>query len=293
MYFELLADIPFAAVALAFVFSLLVGSFLNVVIYRLPLMMEREWQAMAMEAQADGTAQLPEPESGEPFNLAVPASRCPQCGHRIRWYENIPLLSYLALRGKCSSCSARIPLRYPLVELITGLTSAMVVWHFGLNAQGISLMLLSWGLIALTFIDLDHQLLPDRITLPLLWLGLILNSFGLFTSLQSALWGAVIGYLSFWSIYWIFKLLTGKEGMGYGDFKLLAALGAWCGVQQLPLIILLSSVVGVILALALMLLRRHQASNPLPFGPYLAIAGWIAVIWGHDITDAYLQLFRI
>ncbi|GGO82485.1 type 4 prepilin-like proteins leader peptide-processing enzyme [Marinobacterium nitratireducens] len=289
MHFEFLADTPAAAIALAFVFSLLVGSFLNVVIYRLPLMMEREWQAMAAEHQTDDNAHAPEP--GEPFNLAVPASSCPQCGHHIRWYENIPLISYLALRGRCSGCATAIPLRYPLVELLTGVTSALVIWHFGLNTQGISLMLLSWGLIALSFIDLDHQLLPDRITLPLLWLGLILNSFELFTSLQSALWGAVIGYLSFWSIYWIFKLLTGKEGMGYGDFKLLAALGAWCGAQQLPLIILLSSVVGVALALILMLLRRHQAANPLPFGPYLAIAGWIAVIWGPEITGAYLGMF--
>ncbi|MFC6669546.1 prepilin peptidase [Marinobacterium aestuariivivens] len=263
MHFEFLADTPIAAVALAFVFSLLVGSFLNVVIYRLPLMMEREWQLMASQAQDSATAD----EEPPPFNLAVPASRCPHCEHRIRWYENIPLISYLALRGRCSNCSASIPLRYPVVELLTGLASALVVWQFGLNEQGLSLMLLSWALLALTFIDLDHQLLPDRITLPLLWLGLILNSFEVFTSLQSALWGAVIGYLSFWSIYWVFKLLTGKEGMGYGDFKLLAALGAWCGALQLPLIILLSSFVGVILALILMLLRRHQAANPCPSAP--------------------------
>ncbi|ANG61964.1 methyltransferase [Marinobacterium aestuarii] len=281
-------ELTLLGVTLAFVFSLLVGSFLNVVIHRLPLMMEREWQAMA--AGADCSA---EETSASSFNLATPASRCPHCQHHIRWYENIPLISYMALLGKCSACSAPISLRYPVVELLTALISTFVLWHFGFNSVGYSLVALSWALITLTFIDIDHQLLPDRITLPLIWLGLILNSFTLFTTLESALWGAVIGYLALWSIYWLFKLMTGKEGMGYGDFKLLAALGAWCGVEQLPLIILMSSVVGILLAIVLMLLRKHQMANPLPFGPYLAIAGWVAIIWGRPITEAYLQLFRL
>jgi leader peptidase (prepilin peptidase)/N-methyltransferase len=288
MYFEFLADAPLIAIVFSFVVALLVGSFLNVVIYRLPLMMEREWQAMAASTDTD------QPDADNPrFNLATPASRCPHCQHRIRWYETIPLISYLALLGKCSACSAPISIRYPLVELLTALISSYVIWHFGFNSVGFSLVALSWALIVLTFIDVDHQLLPDRITLPLIWLGLIVNSFTLFTTLESALWGAVIGYLALWSIYWLFKLMTGKEGMGYGDFKLLAALGAWCGVEQLPLIILLSSVVGILLAMTLVLLRKHQVANPLPFGPYLAIAGWVAIIWGRPMTEAYLQLFRI
>ncbi|WP_020683278.1 prepilin peptidase [Marinobacterium rhizophilum] len=288
MYFEFMADAPLIAIVFTFVVALLVGSFLNVVIHRLPLMMEREWQAMATD-----TGSHSEEPASEAFNLAVPASRCPHCQHRIRWYENIPLISYLALGGKCSACSAPISIRYPMVELLTALVSSYVIWHFGFNSTGFSLVALSWALIVLTFIDVDHQLLPDRITLPLIWLGLIINSFTLFTTLESALWGAVVGYLALWSIYWLFKLMTGKEGMGYGDFKLLAALGAWCGVEQLPLIILLSSVVGILLAMALILLRKHQVANPLPFGPYLAIAGWVAIIWGRPITEAYLQLFSI
>ncbi|UTW14082.1 prepilin peptidase [Marinobacterium rhizophilum] len=292
MHIELLDTPNFEGLALvettlAFVLSLLVGSFLNVVIHRLPLMMEREWQAMAA-----GADENPHNTDDGTFNLATPASRCPHCQHRIRWYENIPLVSYMALLGKCSACSAPISVRYPVVELFTALISSYIIWHFGANPVGFSLVAFSWALIALTFIDIDHQLLPDRITLPLIWLGLILNSFTLFTTLESALWGAVIGYLALWSIYWLFKLMTGKEGMGYGDFKLLAALGAWCGIEQLPLIILVSSVVGILLAMTLMLLRKHQIANPLPFGPYLAIAGWIAIIWGRPITEAYLQLFR-
>jgi leader peptidase (prepilin peptidase)/N-methyltransferase len=260
----------------------MVGSFLNVVIYRLPVMMEREWQAMSASEE---TA-----EDAEPFNLAVPASRCPHCGHLIRWYENIPLLSYLALRGKCSDCGTRISARYPAIELLTGLVGAYIGWQFGLGMTGMALLLLSWTLIALTFIDIDHQLLPDRLTLPLLWLGLLLNSFSLFTTLEHAVYGAAAGYLVLWSVYWLFKLLTGKEGMGYGDFKLLAAIGAWGGFEVLPLTILLSSVVGVVLGVTLMALRRHQMANPLPFGPYLAIAGWIAILWGDQLNQWYLSL---
>lgn len=271
------------ALAVGVVLSLLVGSFLNVVIFRLPVMMEREWQAMAAEE-----SDLPLAEA--PFNLAVPASRCGNCGHRIRWYENIPVISYLVLRGKCSACKTRISARYPAIELLSGILGGFIAWHAGLGLTGISLLFLTWTLIALTFIDIDHQLLPDRLTLPLLWAGLLLNSQNLFTSLDHAVYGAAAGYGVLWSVYWLFKLVTGKEGMGYGDFKLLAAIGAWGGFEVLPLTILMSSLVGVILAGVLILARRHQAANPLPFGPYLAIAGWIALLWGDQINTLYLNL---
>jgi len=282
---DLLAHAGLVTAVTALILSLMVGSFLNVVIYRLPVMMEREWQAQL----ADGS----EKPNSEPFNLAVPASRCGSCGHLIRWYENIPLFSYLALKGRCSGCGTSISLRYPAIELLTGLLGGFIGWQFGLDLEGAGLLALTWVLIALTFIDIDHQLLPDRLTLPLLWLGLLLNSQGVFTSLEHAVYGAAAGYLALWSVYWIFKLLTGKEGMGYGDFKLLAAIGAWGGFEVLPLTILLSSVVGVVLALALMAVKRHQAANPLPFGPYLAIAGWIALIWGGQINDWYLGMLLV
>ncbi len=286
MYFEIFSSQPVLALATSFALALLIGSFLNVVIHRLPVMMEREWQAQLGEYQA-------QPVAAAPYNLAVPRSSCPYCGHPIRWYENIPLLSYLIQRGRCSSCQSPISLRYPAVELITALLTAFVVHLYGLNEFSLALALLTWCLICLTAIDLDHQLLPDRLTLPLLWLGLLANAFGLVTSLHLAVFGAIAGYLALWSIYWLFKLLTGKEGMGYGDFKLLAALGAWAGVDQLPLIILLSSVVGALVGISLILLRRHEQQQPIPFGPYLAVAGWIAVIWGQDLTQHYLQLLRI
>lgn len=276
----LLSIEPAWAIACAFILSLCVGSFLNVVIHRIPIMMEREWLS---EHAAKNT------EQQDRFNLSTPASTCPQCGHGIRWYENIPLISYLYLRAKCSSCSLHIPFRYPFIELLTAISGAAIVYIYGVNMTSLSLTLLTWGLICLIFIDIDHQLLPDRITLPLLWLGLLFNSFNLFTTLESAVYGAVAGYLSLWSVYWVFKLLTGKEGMGYGDFKLLAALGAWAGWAQLPLIILLSSLVGAILGLAMIAAKKHEQQNPIPFGPYLAIAGWIALIWGDYITGAYLQ----
>ncbi|KKJ98383.1 methyltransferase [Stutzerimonas stutzeri] len=281
-----------ASHVLAFVLSvallgLLVGSFLNVVIYRLPVMMQREWRAQALEY-----LECPPEQISERFNLLLPSSRCPHCGHRIRSWENIPLVSWLALRGKCSSCRAPISSRYPLVELACGLLSGYVAWHFGLTWQAGAMLLLTWGLVAMSMIDIDHQLLPDSLVLPLLWLGLILNSFGLFVSLESALWGAVAGYLSLWSVYWLFKLVTGKEGMGYGDFKLLAMLGAWGGWQVLPLTILLSSVVGAVLGTILLRVQRAESSTPIPFGPYLAIAGWIALLWGDRITESYLQFAR-
>ncbi|PIE23509.1 MAG: prepilin peptidase [Neptuniibacter caesariensis] len=269
---------PAWATACAFIFALCVGSFLNVVIHRLPIMMEREWAAMSNPEQVQ-----------ENYNLAQPASTCPNCQHKIRWYENIPVLSYAWLRGKCSSCGVGISLRYPFVELLTGCSVAFVIHTFGANSVGLAMAVLTFALICLIFIDIDHQLLPDSITLPLLWLGLIANSFQLFTTLESAVYGAIAGYLSLWSVYWAFKLLTGKEGMGYGDFKLLAALGAWAGWSQLPLIILLSSLVGAIIGITLIMLKKNEQQTPIPFGPYLAIAGWITLIWGDQITHHYLQ----
>ena len=278
-----------AALAVAALLGLLVGSFLNVVILRLPRMLERQWRIHCEELQqalrgeaASSTA------AGERFNLVTPASHCPHCGHRLRARENIPVLSYLLLRGRCSACGAAISLRYPLVELATALLSMVVIWHFGPTAAGAAALLLTWALIALSVIDYDHQLLPDDITLPLLWLGLIFNSFGLFTDLQSAVIGAVAGYLSLWSIYQLFKWLTGKEGMGYGDFKLLAMLGAWLGWQYLLPIVLLSSIVGAVTGIALILLRGRDRNVPIPFGPYLAVAGWIVLLWGERISQAYL-----
>ena len=281
---DFLASHALAFVLCAALLGLLVGSFLNVVIHRLPKMMELEWQQQARDALS-----LPQPEQKATYNLVLPNSQCPHCGHEIRAWENIPVVSYLALRGKCSACKAPISARYPLVELATALLSGFVAWHFGFTWQAGAMLLLTWGLLAMSLIDVDHQLLPDALVLPLLWLGLIVNYFGLFTSLGDALWGAVFGYLSLWSVYWLFKLLTGKEGMGYGDFKLLAMLGAWGGWQVLPLTILFSSLVGAVLGVILLRLRNAETSKPIPFGPYLAIAGWIALLWGDQITTTYLQ----
>jgi len=270
----------------ALLLGMIVGSFLNVVVYRLPKMLLRDWQNQAREVLG-----LPVEAQPVPFNLMLPRSRCPHCGHAIRSWENIPVLSYLFLGGKCSNCKAHISLRYPLVELSAGLISALVVWHFGLNWQAAAMLLLSWGLLAMSLIDADHQLLPDILVLPLLWLGLLLNSQGLFVPLPDALWGAALGYLSLWSIYWLFKLITGKEGMGYGDFKLLAMLGAWGGWQVLPMTVLLSSLVGAILGTICLRLRRQDSNTSLPFGPYLALAGWLALLFGEQITAQYLELF--
>ena len=271
------------AVCVGFI-GLLVGSFLNVVIYRLPKMLMRDWQAQAREV-----LEMPEKPPTDTFNLILPNSSCPNCGHEIKPWENIPLLSWLFLRGKCSGCKQAISSRYPLVELACGLFSAVIAWQFGVSWEALAMLVLTWGLLAMSLIDADHQILPDILVLPLLWLGLILNSFGLFTSLPDALWGAVIGYMSLWSIFWLFKLVTGKEGMGYGDFKLLALIGAWGGWQLLPLTILLSSVLGAVLGLLILRLQRNGYSNPIPFGPYLAAAGWVALIWGEQITSNYLQ----
>jgi len=273
-----------AFVLIAALLGLLIGSFLNVVIYRLPVMMQRDWRQQAREI-----LELPEEPKQDTFNLLLPNSCCPNCGHQIRPWENIPVVSYLFLRGKCSGCKAPISKRYPLIELACGLLSGYVAFHFGFGWQAAGVLVLTWGLLAMSMIDCDHQLLPDALVLPLLWLGLIANLFGVFTSLEDALWGAIAGYLSLWSVYWLFKLLTGKEGMGYGDFKLLAMLGAWGGWQILPLTILLSSLVGAVLGVIMLRLRNQETSTPIPFGPYLAIAGWIALLWGDQITGTYLH----
>lgn len=281
---NLLEHRPLFLTGTVFILGLLIGSFLNVVIHRLPIMMEREWQT-----QARDFLNLEHPAGEDTLTLAKPASRCPHCGHGIRWYENIPLLSYLWLRGKCSSCGASIGLRYPLVELLTAVLSAVVAWHFGFGWQAGAALLLTWALIALSLIDVDHQLLPDSITLPFLWLGLLLSLFPVFADMQASLIGAIAGYLSLWIVYQLFRLVTGKEGMGFGDFKLLALLGAWMGWQSLPMIILLSSAVGAVLGVTLMLVQGRDRHQPMPFGPYLAIAGWIALLWGERISDAYLR----
>ena len=266
------------------VIGLLVGSFLNVVIHRLPKMMDNDWRSQCAELHGQATL------DAEVLSLSVPRSRCPQCGHPITALENIPVISWLALHGKCSACRTPISPRYPIVEALTCLLSTLAAVHFGFGWAAAGALLLIWGLMALTFIDYDTQLLPDSITLPLLWAGLLLNLFGTYTDLQSAVVGAMAGYLSLWSVYWGFKLVTGKEGMGYGDFKLLAALGAWLGWQILPLTILLSSLVGALLGITLIVLAQRGRNVPIPFGPYLATAGLIAFFWGKELTQIYLRL---
>jgi len=267
-----------------FCFGLALGSFLNVVIYRLPQMLETRWRRDCCEL-----LELPAEQQGEPLNLATPNSHCPHCKAAIKPWQNIPVLSYVLLGGKCGACGQGISPRYPLLELATGLMTMALAWHFQPGAALLGACLFTWALIALTMIDIDHQLLPDNITLPLLWLGLLFNLGGTYTSLPGAVGGAMAGYLILWSVYQAFRLLTGKEGMGYGDFKLLAALGAWLGWQALPLVILLSSVVGAVSGIALMVIKRRGRDIPIPFGPYLALAGWIALLWGDAITTRYLH----
>ncbi len=280
-------DLPDAGllVALAGLVGLVVGSFLNVVIHRLPKMMEQGWLEECAQLRGEETP------AHDTLSLARPASRCPHCGHAIRAVENIPILSYCLLGGRCRSCKAPIGLRYPFVEALSGLLSGFAIWHFGANLAGFGAVLFVWAVIALTFIDLDTQLLPDSITLPLLWAGLLLNLSGTYTDIQSAVIGAVVGYLSLWSVFWIFKLVTGKEGMGFGDFKLLAAIGAWVGWQMLPLTILASSLAGAVVGIALIVFARHGRNIPIPFGPYLAVAALIALFWGKPLTHHYLALF--
>jgi leader peptidase (prepilin peptidase)/N-methyltransferase len=291
---ELIQQLPAVLIALTAGLGLLVGSFLNVVIYRLPLMLQREWRQQCCEFleldeqkfnKADPVAKH------KVFTLAKPDSHCPLCNAPVRAWQNVPIVSYVLLGGRCASCKASISLRYPLVEAATGLLSALVAWQFGATLLTLALLVFTWSLVALTMIDFDHQLLPDNITLPLLWLGLLVNTLlpaGL-ASPADAVLGAGLGYLSLWSLYWAFKLLTGKEGMGYGDFKLLAALGAWMGWQSLLLIVILSSLVGAVVGIGLLVLRGRDRNIPIPFGPYLAGAGCITLLWGDALQRLYLQ----
>jgi leader peptidase (prepilin peptidase)/N-methyltransferase len=290
-FFYLMAEFPAFFMGFVFIVSLMVGSFLNVVIYRLPVMMEQSWKAEIAEYTASQYEGIPAADSSKniPFNLVKPDSTCPKCKYKIRAWENIPLISWLLLRGKCSQCKNSISIRYPLVEFATGLLSTLVAWHFGFGLAGFAAIVATWLLIAMTFIDLDTMLLPDQLTLSLLWLGLILSIESPFVSSQDALIGAAIGYLSLWSLYWAFKLLTGKEGMGYGDFKLLAAIGAWVGWQHLPVVILLSSFVGAVAGVTLLTIQGKDRNQPIPFGPYLAAAGWLTILYGDVIIAYYWQ----
>ena len=279
---ELLTQERWALLTTALVFGALIGSFLNVVIYRLPVMMERDWEDELAFAQDK------EPTQRERFNLITPRSRCGQCGHLITALENIPMLSWLVLRGKCSACGTRISARYPLVELATALLFMACAWAFGPTLQTLAAMLFCAVLVALTGIDLDTQLLPDQLTLPLLWIGLLLNVFGLFARLPDAVNGAAAGYLTLWSVYWLFKLATGREGMGYGDFKLLGALGAWFGWQALPMLLLLSSAVGAVVGVAILVVQKKGRNTAIAFGPYLAMAGLITLFFGGQMQSAFL-----
>ncbi len=283
--FELLQQNSWIVPLFTLLLGLSIGSFLNVVIYRLPIMLESQWTRECREHLGETV------ESDQaPFNLNTPGSRCPHCKHKIRPWENIPVISWLLLRGRCSSCHQPISVRYPVIEAVTGLLSLAVTIHFGLSWAMLGALLLTWVLIALSMIDFDVQLLPDSITLPFLWLGLLISLGGIFTDAHSALIGAAAGYLSLWSVYQLFKRLTGKEGMGYGDFKLLAMLGAWLGWQYLPQIILISALVGALVGISLILLRGRDRNIPIPFGPYLAGAGWVAFVWGEQINSFYLNL---
>ncbi len=291
---ELFSQSPSIFVAMVFAFALIIGSFLNVVIYRLPVMMEREWRE-----QCDELGKSP-PEHDIPegrFDLVVPRSRCPSCGHPVKAWQNIPVISYLFLAGRCAHCKESISARYPLVEMATAVLAALCAWRFGFGWEAMMAIVMTLSLVPISMIDADTQLIPDSIVLPLLWTGLLMSLFHplpgsdtLFIAPKDAIIGAVAGYLSLWTVYQLFKLVTGKEGMGYGDFKLLAALGAWLGWQQLPQIILMSAVVGAVVGISLMAFRKHERSVPIPFGPYLAAAGWVTMMWGDSIRNAYLDL---
>jgi len=286
-FVTVLQENPVVFQLLIFVLGLTVGSFLNVVIYRLPQILEQGWKSECRELLELDAAK------DEKLSLSTPSSTCPSCGHKIRAWENIPVISYLFLRGKCSACGIDISLRYPVIEFVTGLLSFVIAWHFGFTLEAFGALLLTWTLIALSMIDFDHQILPDNMTLPVLWLGLLFNLGSIYTDIHSAVIGAIAGYLSLWTVFWLFKLLTGKEGMGYGDFKLLALFGAWLGWQFLPQIILLSSLVGAIIGISMIILRGRDRNIPIPFGPYLAIAGWISLLFGEEINQSYFQLAGI
>ena len=277
-------QMPWLFLGTVFVLGLLVGSFLNVVIYRLPLMMQREWRRECLEF-----LEQPEDNPGDSFNLLVPRSRCGHCGHAITALENIPVISWLLLGGKCKACGTRISLQYPLVELLTALASLAVAWRFGVSEQTLAALILTWALIAMSGIDIAHKLLPDSLTLPMLWLGILLGFFHVFVDLESSVIGAMAGYLSLWSVYIVFKLITGKEGMGHGDFKLLAMLGAWMGWKMLFVIILTSSLVGATVGITMILLKKTSRQTQIPFGPYLAAAGWIALLWGEQLNRFYFS----
>ena len=281
--------------------SLMVGSFLNVVIHRLPIMMERSWRegmeefaTVADESAAtsttDSTAVADATVEPEPFNLAVPRSRCPSCGAEIKAWQNIPVISYLLLRGKCANCQTPISVRYPIVEFVTMVLSLIVAWHFGPTPQAVLGIIVTWFFVSMTMIDIDHQLLPDSLTLPLMWIGLLAALSPVFTDLQSAVVGAAAGYMVLWLVYQLFRIVTGKEGMGYGDFKLLAAIGALLGWQALPVVILLSSLVGAVVGVGLIAITGRDRNIPIPFGPYLAAAGWIAMLWGDGLSQWYYGL---
>ena len=284
----LMTNSPAYFYTIVVVFSLLIGSFLNVVIYRLPKMLEQGWKSECREFLADELAN-PIQVNESPITLSTPSSSCPKCQHKIRFYENIPVISWVFLKGKCSQCKAKISLRYPMVELVTAILSVVIAANYGVTFTTLMLLVLTWGLICLTLIDVDHMLLPDQITLPLLWLGLLVNINGAIVPLHDAVVGAVAGYMSLFSIFWLFKLITGKDGMGHGDFKLVALFGAWIGWQLLPLLILMASAVGAVIGISLMVFKNHQREQAIPFGPYLAVAGWITLLWGNGIWTWYLS----
>jgi len=286
-FLQVFSDHPVMFFSFVFILGLLVGSFLNVLILRLPRMMKNQWRV-----ECDQLNNI-ESAPAEPFNLFTPASHCPSCQHKITALENIPVLSYLFLRGKCSACKTSIPVRYPVIEFLTGVMALILAMHYGPSLQMLAALFLTFSLIGLTFIDIDEQLLPDSLTLPLMWLGIVLALFGIFTDLESSIIGAIAGYLSLWSIFWLFKLTTGKEGMGYGDFKLLAVFGAWLGWQYILLIVLLSSVVGAVLGISMILILGKDKNIPIPFGPYLAIAGWIVLLYGNELNQTYLRIAGI
>jgi leader peptidase (prepilin peptidase)/N-methyltransferase len=288
--FSILLDTPWLLYTMVAFVSLCIGSFLNVVIFRLPAMMQQEWRCQCEELlEVPGAKREP----AKVLSLSKPASTCPHCGHGIRAWQNVPVISYLVLKGKCANCSEPISARYPIIELATAVFSVLTVYLLGPTPAALWALLLVWALVALTMIDFDTQLLPDSITLPLLWLGLMVNYFGQLVPFDEAFWGAIVGYLALWSVYWLFKLVTGKEGMGYGDFKLLAALGAWLGWTLLPAVILLSSVVGAAVGIALMVFKQQGREVPMPFGPYLATAGLLCLWFGDEIVSVWFRFLGV
>ncbi len=292
-FFYLLQQDKFAFISVVFIFSLIIGSFLNVIIHRLPIMLNSEWKHDCMMYLAEHGISFSKPDEAKTtYNLISPGSSCPKCGHKISAIENIPVISYIFLGGKCAECKTKISIRYPMVEILCAVLSVIVALKFGYSWQTVVSVFLTWNLIAASFIDYDHKLLPDVMTLPFIWLGLLVNTQGIFTDLQSAVIGAVSGYLFLWCTYQLFKLLTKKEGMGFGDFKLLAVFGAWFGWQSLPMIIIISSLSGAIIGLGLIALKSHDKSVPIPFGPFLAIGGWTTMLWQEQIWHQYLRLFN-